>query len=1329
MDACKDEVDTDDEKDAEEDDEATVGDLMEAPKADINRVLARIDKALAKRSELKKEPIEKKDTGRSSKNLAYDNANAMQARSTDAGRTMNSPYGPPDMENIDGAPVSRAGFTVNNISFEPGLRYGRYNRKTHRVDAVPKGAATMIPRVEPKTVRMPDGTIENRLVPVKDKNGNVILEPMPYNGAFLLNPTEGYGNPYKFMPVYYEVETEPVYKMKNGKQVQVGTRFKRDEFGNYVPRLDANKKIIPLKKNRNRDGELEQNYMKNPGMMRGESSFNSTGYMKDAMWIRNKFGNNAFGTTDSTTWSEIKDTLRRLQEEEIANRDKMHWLRNITRLLVDADRKSNSNEFGSHPIIDREGMGWYREDKPTYGDSAFEAGVSSKPFADQAINDETSYLLPGTTPNKKFTNEKGEEQIWYPKYGKARYPFNEKSALRGRHFNDIMDALGAADNNALDEQKYNAYMEYANAKVNRKPGDELDLPPEYLGLTAQERKELINTMSSLKTLESRLESEDLLPVERAKLKKDRALLEKKRNALFRTMASRTYYDEAADTFRVGPGKLSDRQLDDYMNALNLEQTRLTERDKKEALKNNIIGARMLGTYVPRNDKTWATNKVTELVRNFPNIWYDKLSGSGSNTVDIDSMIRLFQILPRHVVEDFVKTNTLHLNPRGIDPGMMAEIKEKLKTEYPEEKEELEAGRPSRLTVSDSMKSELINKDLASRKTYANKWLSASKDNREIARKALAWLGTAEGRAFCKRNGYINPADTVPTDVPFESWSKNLKKGMLVDAATIVLNEASMKRRMAEKKRNIRRSQSMKDRYDNAYYYAYHSVENTIGGLLKEPEDSDERLKEALKLGKNLLTDISRAGTQKTDAKMSDKYGDVFEKLKDDPEALSDFKEDIGIMESFNPFVQDSRTGQLSNEARNQLGRGPVENKREREGRKKLEEGKRIAQQVPLAEAIENSGTDIYEGMFDRLRNRTRRFFEDMRNYDIGNDELFDDKHMKQYRNLHRDLYELGFGKMADMVDYTMNLRKLYGDSADLYQEKMNDEIGRRFSNGAPELPRYPEEDDDDLGELGGRGSGINLSDVHDVTRSREIAAESGAWDDGTYNPSLIPNRTTGGIGGNPSGTRSPLESESWKNQEDPLKIAGGMNVKNTVKDNRSQQRADAEAVREENPKSIPEIEDYNPELNPLTQSVGAWNDSRINDGKYPATDPNKNRNLFKDAEIVKQIEKENREKMGDGETGNSGKNDLKPIGKSGTMESMMNMSMRDMMESIAKNAGKEGHPYGLPVGGSVFTFGCVPVSMGQDGRTKAVPDEIPEAKRNDEGLTRKNAGIGPRVRN
>lgn len=81
------------------------------------------------------------------------------------------------------------------------------------------------------------------------------------------------------------------------------------------------------------------------------------------------------------------------------------------------------------------------------------------------------------------------------------------------------------------------------------------------------------------------------------------------------------------------------------------------------------------------------------------------------------------------------------------------------------------------------------------------------------------------------------------------------------------------------------------------------------------------------------------------------------------------------------------------------------------------------------------------------------------------------------------------------------------------------------------------------------------------------------------------------------------------------------------------------------------------------------------------------------------------------------------------MESMMNMSMRDMMESIAKNAGKEGHPYGLPVGGSVFTFGCVPVSMGQDGRTKAVPDEIPEAKRNDEGLTRKNAGIGPRVRN
>ena len=80
-----------------------------------------------------------------------------------------------------------------------------------------------------------------------------------------------------------------------------------------------------------------------------------------------------------------------------------------------------------------------------------------------------------------------------------------------------------------------------------------------------------------------------------------------------------------------------------------------------------------------------------------------------------------------------------------------------------------------------------------------------------------------------------------------------------------------------------------------------------------------------------------------------------------------------------------------------------------------------------------------------------------------------------------------------------------------------------------------------------------------------------------------------------------------------------------------------------------------------------------------------------------------------------------------TMEDMRNMSLRDMMDSIAKNTGKDGHPYGAPIGGSVFAFGCVPVRMGGDGRERGMPADIPTAKTNDEGLTSRRVEMG-RVR-
>ena len=79
-------------------------------------------------------------------------------------------------------------------------------------------------------------------------------------------------------------------------------------------------------------------------------------------------------------------------------------------------------------------------------------------------------------------------------------------------------------------------------------------------------------------------------------------------------------------------------------------------------------------------------------------------------------------------------------------------------------------------------------------------------------------------------------------------------------------------------------------------------------------------------------------------------------------------------------------------------------------------------------------------------------------------------------------------------------------------------------------------------------------------------------------------------------------------------------------------------------------------------------------------------------------------------------NKAEKVNKSGRMNGLENMSIREMMQAIAKSDGKEGHPYGKPIQGNVFAYGSTISTLG-DGREAPMPAEIPTKKTNDEGAS------------
>ena len=72
--------------------------------------------------------------------------------------------------------------------------------------------------------------------------------------------------------------------------------------------------------------------------------------------------------------------------------------------------------------------------------------------------------------------------------------------------------------------------------------------------------------------------------------------------------------------------------------------------------------------------------------------------------------------------------------------------------------------------------------------------------------------------------------------------------------------------------------------------------------------------------------------------------------------------------------------------------------------------------------------------------------------------------------------------------------------------------------------------------------------------------------------------------------------------------------------------------------------------------------------------------------------------------------------KSWSMKNMEQMSIREMMNAIAKSDSKEGHPYGKPIQGNVFAYGSTVSTLG-DGRDAPMPETIPTKKTNEDGAT------------
>lgn len=377
---------------------------------DAEKLLTRLDRAIA---------------GRLAKARDGDmNAVGSHMSRQNAGRYVGSEYGTGDRKRLR-APVSGAGNSVNNMRFRPGMFYARFTKKGGVEPVMGAENASLVPYV----VLGDNG----EYVVQRYSDGRIKEMPLTYNDPLL---RDAFSDP-PGLPVPYELETETrtdsegnVITDADGRPVEFPIK---DDDGRFVYRKDGvTGEPVKLKPRVNRDGKLVQTYQINPDV--SLLPYNSPGVFKDAMRILELQKNGA--TLEEAL--EIDEAHRQDREDQLEHRA---WLRNVAGILSELDEASH--KAGGGGILDRRSLGWLKD-----GASQDDGDIDLPDYlVQQDLQSQNPYFTPYMSRFRQT-----DEGIWNPDKAEEVAAFAEDTPLDTYHLNRLMDHLGFTYSHDRDQE-------------------------------------------------------------------------------------------------------------------------------------------------------------------------------------------------------------------------------------------------------------------------------------------------------------------------------------------------------------------------------------------------------------------------------------------------------------------------------------------------------------------------------------------------------------------------------------------------------------------------------------------------------------------------------------------------------------------------------------------------------------------------------------------------------------------------------------------------------------------------------------------------------------
>lgn len=387
------------------------------------------------------------------------NAVANQGGYGGGGKTFNPSYGKGYRKRIR-APKSKAGFDVNSMRFRPGTFYARFNEK---------GGIEPVPSVEGEYSKVPELMVNDNgeYEIVRNEDGTPRMRPLAYRDDTLWDIFTEDGIP---RPIPYQLEEDPVLDEdgkprldRNGKPMK---RLVRDEDGRYIVKKDpvtGEPLKLPTKYDEHAKRMVQQ-YQANPYVI-GTLPYNSSGLVKDALRIRELMLNGA-------SLEEALKIDEKHRKNEEADKGHRRWLRNVAHIIADLDETSRAN--GGTGVLDRAGMGWLDE-RPDA-----EKGVPR--FLMDEFYERPAALTPGVNARRetqsggRWNPEKAEETARFTEDTPLAVTTEDEDGNKETTYNDyrilqLMDALNRAAKHDRDQEKVENRREMTTAPAEKRLDD------------------------------------------------------------------------------------------------------------------------------------------------------------------------------------------------------------------------------------------------------------------------------------------------------------------------------------------------------------------------------------------------------------------------------------------------------------------------------------------------------------------------------------------------------------------------------------------------------------------------------------------------------------------------------------------------------------------------------------------------------------------------------------------------------------------------------------------------------------------------------------------